>query len=196
VHKSKGTRSLQHSVPVVDSVCLNSAAASRSDCDVWTADPGLQCLRTVYPGPGRFTYERCDPPDSSRVQVTAIPCHPSPHAHHCYISGPACDTPWRVCSKPRCQCACFERPLHSALLRARVGSRRSARYMDPTSRRQLPNGALRSSTDLRHTDKNKLSNLAERIFGFGAKKCEIKKTSYVHACTASTSRGMPLELTR
>jgi hypothetical protein len=68
--------------------------------------------------------------------------------------------------------------------------------MDPTSRKRLPNGALRSSTDLKHTDRNKLSSLEERIFGFRSKECAIKKTSYVHACTASTSRGMPLELTR
>jgi hypothetical protein len=67
--------------------------------------------------------------------------------------------------------------------------------MDPTSRRRLPNGALRSSTNLKHTDLSKQSCLVERIFGFRAKKCEVQKTNYVHACTASTSRGMP-ELTR
>jgi hypothetical protein len=78
----------------------------------------------------------------------------------------------------------------------RCENKRSARYMDPTSRRRLPIGALRSSTDLKHTDLNKLSSLAERIFGLRAKRCEIQMTSYVHACTASTSRGMPFELTR
>jgi hypothetical protein len=63
-------------MPVVDCVCLNSAAASRSDCDVWTADPGLQYLGTVYPGPGRLTHERCDPHrESKSLQFLVILVH-------------------------------------------------------------------------------------------------------------------------